>query len=647
VLFPTPLPDELLYSVVARLRDKVRFSNDKAVLDAIWGKRTGIAVVEFAGAIDKLLARLPDGHPYTADQLLHQHTTLPYYERFVAVHRAADAVLRLRSSGSAGLMELLGIRASTVPTPTHLRFCPSCAAEDEAEHGLPYWRRAHQLPGVLVCTRHGSELSRTSLRRSAPDGRHVFRSLREALTAPSCPETVLPGEMELVASLAQDTDWLLRESAEPRGLAALHQRYRTHLEACGWMRTPKQIRMSELREAFQHRYDNLLLQRLGCTLQGITGDHDWLARLLRKPRAAQHPLHHLLVIRFLGISAEEFFRDNFASFVSSRPADPPLVTDDCPNPVCPTGGAGPPEVMHPRKGVFRCCRCGYTWRLSKNLNLRIQVLSFGSVWEEQLRRLAADRTVSLRCAAKLLGVTPKTVKRHAGRLGVCRPGWRLPRAKGGTRRQKAKATARRHRGTWAALRTQYPDRSTSQLRQIAPAAYSYLYRYDRPWLEQHQPPRPKVVRRATRVDWLARDAEMRTLAEAAVVRILAVPGRPVQLRLGTIARSMGHTTLLQQRSDRLPATRAYIESVIESPSAFAARRLRWAAEEFAAERRVPPTWALVRRAGLRPALAAELRDEIERTHDHFRRLVLQVRNSSDPLEWGVGPDRGLIIPHGR
>jgi hypothetical protein len=624
-LFPTPLPDELLYSVIARFRDTVRFSNEKAVLDATWGKRTGIAVVEFAGVIDALLARLPPGHPYTADQLIHEHTTLPYYQPFVAVQRARDAVLRLRSHGSAGLVELLGIRASTVPIPAHLRFCLECAAQDREEHGMPYWRRAHQLPGILVCTRHGSELTRSSLRRSAPDGRHVFRSLSEALTAPSCPERVLPREMEVITSLAQDTDWLLGEGAEPRGLSALHQRYRIHLEACGWMRTPKQIRMSELREAFQHRYDNVLLQRLGCTLQGVTGDHDWLARLLRKPRAAQHPLHHLLVIRFLRISAEEFFRDDFAPFISSRPADPPPVAYDCSNPVCPTGGAGPPEV-HPRKGVFRCCRCGYTWRASKNLNLRIHVLSFGPVWEEHLRRLAADRTVSLRGAAKLLGVTPKTVKRHAGRLRVCRPGWRLPKSKGGSRRQKARLTAQRHRRTWAALRTQYPDRSTSQLRQIAPAAYSYLYRYDRPWLEQHQPPRPKVVRRAARVDWLTRDAEMRTLAEEAVVRILAIPGRPMQLRLGTIARSMGHTTLLQQRLDRLPATRAYIESVIESPSVFAARRLHWAAEEFAAERRVPPTWALVRRAGLRPALAAELRDEIERTHDHFRRLVLRVHN---------------------
>jgi hypothetical protein len=624
VLFPTPLPDELLYSVIARLREKVRFPNEKAVLDATWGKRTGIAVVEFAGAIDTLLSRLPSGHPYTADQLLRWHTTLPYYERFVPVQRARDAAVRLRSNGSAGLTELLGIRASTVPTPTYLRFCPECAAEDREGYGTPYWRRAHQLPGVLVCKRHQLALSRTSLRRSAPDGRHVFRSLSEALMAPSCAETVPLTDTKLLISIARDTDWLLRKSDEPLGLAALHHRYRTHLEARGWMRTPKQIRMSELRAAFQLRYNSLLLQRLGCALQGITGDHDWLARLLRKPRAAQHPLHHLLVIRFLDTSAEEFFRDNLAPFLSANAADPPPVAPGCPNLVCGTTGAGPPEVSQPLKGVFRCCRCGHTWRSCKNLNLRIQVLSFGPVWEEHLRKLAADSSVSLRGAAKILGVTTKTVKRHAGRLGVWRPDWRLPKAESGSGHQQAEATVLRHRRTWAALRTQYPDRSTTQLRQFAPAAYSYLYRYDRPWLEQHQPPRARVASRAARVDWVARDAELRTLAEATVARIIALPGRPVRLRLGTIARSMGHTSLLQQRLDRLPATRAYIRTVIESPEAFAIRRLRWAAEQFAAERQVPPTWGLVRKAGLRPALAAALRDEIERTHDHFRSLVLQV-----------------------
>jgi hypothetical protein len=37
-------------------------------------------------------------------------------------------------------------------------FCPQCAAEDVAFWGFSYWRRGHQLPGVLCCSTHAMPL---------------------------------------------------------------------------------------------------------------------------------------------------------------------------------------------------------------------------------------------------------------------------------------------------------------------------------------------------------------------------------------------------------------------------------------------------------------------------------------------------------
>jgi len=116
---------------------------------------------------------------------------------------------------------------------------------------------------------------------------------------------------------------------------------------------------------------------------------------------------------------------------------------------------------------------------------------------------------------------------------------------------------------------------------------------------------------------------MRRLAEKVVSRILASPDRPIRLRVGTIARMMGHVSLIHQRLDRLPSTRAYLEAVVETPTAFAVRRIRWAAEQFASEARVPVPWALVRKAALRPCMAAGLAEEIERTCDHLRNVFLR------------------------
>lgn len=49
---------------------------------------------------------------------------------------------------------------------TALSFCRSCVTNDIARHGVSYWHRLHQLPVTLCCTVHGDCLSRFSCQRS-------------------------------------------------------------------------------------------------------------------------------------------------------------------------------------------------------------------------------------------------------------------------------------------------------------------------------------------------------------------------------------------------------------------------------------------------------------------------------------------------
>lgn len=610
-LFPQLLPDELLYSAVARFRDTMGFATDRAVLAAVFGSATGIAVVDLPGRVEALLAHLPPGHGYTAEAILHGHTTLPYYLRFVARHRASEATERLRWRGSVGLPDLLGIRASTVPSPTHLHFCPECAKADRAAHGAAYWHRVHQLPGVLVCPHHSVPLWRSPVRRTQGEGRNVFRSLERSGLAGAQRILVRDAGETLLAQLAADSWWLLSTPAEPEGLEGLRLRYRRLLEAQGWMRTAKQVRIGDLRAAFHVRHGAGTLAGLGCSLETRTGEDDWLARLLRKPRAAQHPLHHILAFRFLGLSAEEFFDEMPTDLGGDVPAAeqcPP-----CPNPVCDPGERQGALQRGVAPGTICCEQCGFTYRPPRGPSSRRVVLTYGPVWEGRLRALVADRQVSLNGAARTLGVEPRTLQRQARRLGVWREKWGTWEKVGPTicRAESTRATTRRHRSMWLRLRLRHPGNGVQALRGRAPATYSHLYRYDRAWLDAHRPPRPRPIGRVARVDWSVRDAELRGLAEAAVAAMLAGDERPVQIRLTTVARRMGHASLLAQHLNRLPLTAAYLSGIVETAATFAVRKLRWAAERFAAEGCLPPGWMLVRRAALRPALAAELQKEIE------------------------------------
>ncbi|MDX2220344.1 MAG: TniQ family protein [Burkholderiales bacterium] len=40
----------------------------------------------------------------------------------------------------------------------HIRYCPDCVAEDRGFWGYPYWRRHHQVPGRLQCSKHSTGL---------------------------------------------------------------------------------------------------------------------------------------------------------------------------------------------------------------------------------------------------------------------------------------------------------------------------------------------------------------------------------------------------------------------------------------------------------------------------------------------------------
>src|SRR4030042_7010586 len=70
--------------------------------------------------------------------------------------RAMEAI---KSDSGMGLHSKRGINTSRVKVPQFLRYCPECVSEDFERWGETYWRRTHQLPGVLVCTDHKGGLA--------------------------------------------------------------------------------------------------------------------------------------------------------------------------------------------------------------------------------------------------------------------------------------------------------------------------------------------------------------------------------------------------------------------------------------------------------------------------------------------------------
>ncbi|MBD1825693.1 TniQ family protein [Cyanobacteria bacterium FACHB-DQ100] len=513
-----------------------------------------------------------------------------------------------------------GIMASTVQPPEWLRFCPLCVQEDTQNFGECYWHRLHQLPGVEVCPDHNVRLLDSEVRVQNPQIRHEFVSAEQRIQLPQSRSfSLLNSHHRILLKIAQDATWLLQQTASPPGLDILLKRYRQLLTEQGLATYSGRVRVSEVLRDFRQFYPNNLLQSLQCGIDSES-QHSWLFRLVRSPKGSQHPLRHLLLMQFLGHTAESFFQlpHQFKPFGEGPWMCLNRVADHFQQNViyrC--------EITYSREngkpiGTFRCS-CGFTYARtgpdkSEEDQFRIsKIRAFGPIWEQVLKALWQDSSISLRGIARQLGVDAATVKLHAAALEL-----KFPRqAKRQSNRMKRRLSDAQTRETvspklpfksyrteWLIIRTEHPDAGRSALRKQFRRVYTWLQRNDSEWLEAHLPPRLQKTIPVIRVDWENRDAELAEAVEVAVRHLQEKLGKPKRITIAAIARELGQLAVIQKHLHKLPLTAQILNQKTETREAFALRRIEWVRECYEKEQICLQRWQVGRRAGLRPDVEA-------------------------------------------
>ncbi|GLR79076.1 TniQ family protein (plasmid) [Azospirillum oryzae] len=157
--FPAIYPDETLYSVVARYHQHTASNSVKETLIELFGRRTVRLTPVSVGCLGDLARRLPSDRGLTAERLALSNTFYPYCVAYEPVP-VRHAILRGMIHPAAERVDAgWDIAANPAHFPAVLRACVVCLAEDVERFGEPYWRRAHQLPGVMVCPEHAIPLS--------------------------------------------------------------------------------------------------------------------------------------------------------------------------------------------------------------------------------------------------------------------------------------------------------------------------------------------------------------------------------------------------------------------------------------------------------------------------------------------------------
>lgn len=389
------------------------------------------------------------------------------------------------------------------------------------------------------------------------------------------------------------------------------------------------VRQVELIYGFSSFFGSELLEMLDSDVS-YESESNWLSNIVRKHRKTFHPLRHLLLMRFLGHPVTSFFalKTHFKPFGvgpwrcfngAAKHYLQFVITQ-----VKITWSCASKKAL----GTF-CCSCGFSYstadpRLPTAVQFKFgKVKAFGKVWEQKLRQLVGVRKLGLRETARRLKVDPLTVKRHTGRLGLScqwnsRPS--LSAAPSTVRSHEAHEEIKViHRKTWTQLRRNCTGISKSAMRLQSPATYTWLYRHDRVWLDRHSPSQKAITVPTRRVNWDKRDEAVLTEVQTAV-RELLKRQHPMRITVSRVGKVIGSLTLLEQHSDKLRLTKAYLETVTESQEQFQIRRVEWAATTLSAQGKVVKEWEVIRLAGLGKTYSNKVGEAIANATDRANNL---------------------------
>src|SRR6266404_3300919 len=220
--FPDPLPGELMFSVLARFAERMKYPARSRSLLELFGVRHGVPAIELPNKLDQLVSALPPGTTYTSDSLIARNTLLPFYAPFLPERNYDLICVSMKGNGARTTQLRAGIIAGRINPPEFFRTCPVCDKENLALRGETYWNRLHQIQGVEVCPTHSVLLEATNLQLCGSARKDALISAESAKrgTVPRPLDSENTGHQFLLR-VADSVAWLLDINQSRPGLVAI------------------------------------------------------------------------------------------------------------------------------------------------------------------------------------------------------------------------------------------------------------------------------------------------------------------------------------------------------------------------------------------------------------------------------------------
>lgn len=306
--FPSIHPEETLFSWIVAYGRLAAISEPREISRRLCGHPNAILRHDFPCRLDDLCQRL-ESHLGSAQDLIGNHTLLPFFAPFLTAQTYYAAVDAMRTGGTLHLRGLLGLSPSRMGMDAPLKACPDCIAGDLWKYRRALWYRDHQWPTAFLCPRHA-----TTLRIASPEY-HAQRQL--PLLAPNDlpPDAWLPpgdvvGDSSTKHCLDELDSWTRNFAAQQPNTyygKLLREVYALGAQRRGWLALDGSIRLLALRDAFVAHYrDAMDLPGLGFVAQTGGPNGGFINQLLRQYDGLHHPARHITLAAFLFNDFEAF-----------------------------------------------------------------------------------------------------------------------------------------------------------------------------------------------------------------------------------------------------------------------------------------------------------------------------------------------------
>ena len=584
------------------------FPSAQALWRNVYGDGEARAGVDLSRPLGRLLDRMPRGFTHNLGSLLRQHTLFPYLTFSMSPSRRRRIEESLSSENSATQVRLWFGRWNVKP-PSYLLYCSTCVVEDrKSPGGFAYWRRCHQLPGVVVCPKHCEALTVTSYERPRWYKYRDFLSLDRVAEEGNNRRLEVPNHLIGRAhQVAVDSLWLLQNPDVGDGV--LLRRHKDWQYTHGWRHKKGgiqgKLRRSAFCEAVREFYDEEFLRLLseGEDSLVIPKSGGWVLRMAGriKEEVADPPLQHILLWQFLGLDGESFFEEpeDLPSPITRKPL--PALEGPCPNTTCRQHDPPVPrplQVSEERKHdslTISCPECQFTYNqlFDCTSRRRIVIRKTGKLWDDRVRSLLKrDPPLTLAAIAQEMDFSPYMIQKHALRLNAWRSEWSDPVRKMVDRKSLAKKREkerrRLRREEWLRIRKDFPDASRTELQNVNRALANYLSSNDKNWYNKNSP--PKYIHRKYKKILKWKNIDECTLPKIKnIIEKIRLKNPPTRITIHSISTRIGQVGTLQKRisEGKIPKTKKYIEKYSESRKQYAVRKLKNGIKYFSEKESIP------------------------------------------------------------